>query len=494
MGIGDRVHRGQLLNQPRHSLDQYLYAPVSGHMVEDIRILISGRIPYYSQALVLKNDGMNEPPTTHTIKEPQDYSNEEIIQSIRRANIQGMGGGGFPTLRKFQAAQVDSLIINAAECEPYITADHSLLNIRSDEVAYAIALVHQLFNLKQIIFGIENNMTSPIEQIEKSLAQYAPPHTRMHCLEPVYPIGSEKQLIQRTLKKEIPSGKRPLDLGILCLNVATLRAIYRAVVFREPLLERIVTLTGPGIKKPTNYWVILGTPLYALLQEAGAAENVQSRLGGNMMGYRIHDDNLPVGASTNCILVFSDHQNKPSQPHLECIRCGLCEEVCPVYLLPQELYRFIKANGMVETREQGVFDCIECGACDFVCPSKIPLSHYFVYAKEHIKEEQQHQKRAAMARLRFSSHKERIAKQTEERERQRKERLARMQPSSIANSAQEQQEKKNQLVMLEMQINKTRQTIEKWERIGGKDKEEKLKPLYKGLKELTAARDSLKNP
>lgn len=481
---GDRVMRGQLLNEPADF--RYLYAPVSGTVEGSMKILISGRVPYYSLALVIKNDGQY---SQQPFKQTSNSSKEQIIQAIAQANIYGMGGGGFPTLRKLQATNVHSLLVNAAECEPYITADHALLNSNSDEVMHGIEIVHRLLNLQQIVIGIEDNMTSAIKEMTNSLS-YAPPQTQLCPLETVYPIGSEKQLITRLFNQEVPSRKKPLDIGILCLNVATLRAIYRAVHHNEPLLERVVTITGSAVEKPANYWVTLGTPIKSLLAATIRQGQMQARLGGSMMGYPIQDENMPITASANCILAESTSSPGPQR---ECIRCGLCEEVCPAHLLPQQLYLSINADKMPLAQQQGLFDCIECAACNYVCPSNIPLSQYYIYAKESINQANEQKRRADIARQRFSTHKQRIASQKEIREQKRQERLAAMKKTSANSPPDKKEQKKRKLAMLKIQIEKTQQAIAKWEKSQLAAKQEKLSPLYQGLNRLKEEYQQLAN-
>ncbi len=562
VAVGDRVLAGQFINEPITAGEKHRMAPVSGVITGTTNILISGRVPYYSECLVLRSDNKHERVTPPENKSYQDCTRQELIERLKRAAIYGMGGGGFPALRKMGAQKIKYLIVNAVECEPYITVDHALLDSYSDEVVAAIPIAHKILGCNpQTIIALENNMSSAIKAISEAISEaiknkgtgeaeteaegtektrlaspIAPnakisntelPNIKLKVLPTIYPMGSEKQLILALLGTEIPSGKIAVQQGILCLNVATLRAIYRAVVHNEPLLQRIITVAGNGVPQPRNHWVRLGTSINQILLQTGVKDlsSVNVFMGGAMMNYKIDDLNMPVSSSTNCLLVFKkspnmlannnvnggsnggsngednvgdngyenghghedEQRHKQDAPltqsalwrsadtplfdkqwtqHRECIKCGLCEQVCPARLLPQQLYRYIKADKIPLAVDEGLFACIECAACDYVCPSNIPLSDYYIFAKESSKTEQLNKYKADRARNRFNDHKLRLDKQKEELAARRAERIAKMKKTNDNSPAEDISVKQRKIASLKIQISKTLQAIDKWQATG----------------------------
>ena len=471
---GDRVKGGQLLNVPRHALDRQLRAPTSGLLQGEARVLMAGRVPHYSPALVLVGDGEDTWEGSPQISNWQDARRDDLIRRIARAGIYGMGGGGFPTLIKLRASQIETLVVNAAECEPYITADQCLLEHRSDELIQGIAIARKILQNKRTIIGIEENMHSAIDALRAALTKEdgseANGAIELRELEAAYPTGGERQLISILLGREVPSGQLPTAIGILCLNVATLAAIYRAVAHNEILRERLVTVSGDAVAQPRNYWVPLGMPVGELMKAIGE-DNWQEHhllMGGGMMRYPVRDKNMPVGAGHNCFLLMKRANGQAARPqaHRECISCGLCEQVCPAQLQPQWLYRFIKADRLEQAQEHYLADCIECAACDFVCPSEIPLSHYYIFAKDTLKEEQERKLKADRARVRFNEHKQRMTEEAEALEARRQERRKRLlQPNQLLGDGKttSDEARARKAAMLGLQIKKTEQTIAKWE-------------------------------
>lgn len=501
--VGDKVLGGQLANQVRNNNERQYLIPTSGELVGMENILISGRVPYYSQCFKLVADGRNEMMPSGDDSDYHNCSQEEIINRVRNAAIYGMGGGGFPTWRKIMTGNIKHLIVNAVECEPYITVDQALVEAHSDAIISAISLLQELIkkydvtdhnatdhNTKLITYiAIEDNMRSAIDKLRNSLSDSSLENTYVKIIRTVYPAGSEKQLVHSLLGQEIPVGQVAAQQGVLSLNIATVHAIYRSLIHRAPLLQRVVTVSGNGVSKPRNYWVRIGTPIKNIIKHVGVkdADKLQVYLGGGMMNYRVHDTNMPTSSSTNCILLFSDTSIKSHtgngrgsgfsksngtgipqldghiKNHRECIRCGLCEQVCPVNLLPQQLYRYIKADKFELAEQDKLSSCIECAACDYVCPSNIPLSEYYTFAKEHIKYEQQSNIRSDRARTRFNEHKERLEKDKLAQQQRREARRAAMNKVTTDSPVSEQETKQRKIASLKMQIDKTSQAISKWD-------------------------------
>lgn len=427
--VGDQVRKGDALAKAKGYSTLPIHASTSGHI-----IAIEPRpIPHPSgltdTCIILKPDGLDtwtdhrlEPLTHYT-----ELSAERLRQRICGAGIVGLGGAVFPAAIKLetQGTALHTLIINGAECEPYITCDDMLMRDHADEIIAGIQIILHIFHDQaaatglQCLVGIEDNKPEAIRAMQQALDKSSDQRIQIVTIPTLYPSGGEKQLIHILTGEEIPSGQRPLNVGILCHNVATTRAIYRAVVLGEPLISRYVTVTGSGVKAPQNFDVPLGMPIQYLIQAAGGYSQAQHALamGGPMMGISLPSDTLPVVKATNCILVEPPAQPPPA---LACIRCGKCADVCPVRLLPQQLYWHARARNLEQVERYHLFDCIECGCCAYVCPSHIPLVDYYRFAKGEVLNQRENQHKAEQARTRHEFRLERL----ERAKREKAEKLA----------------------------------------------------------------------
>ncbi len=411
VSVNDRVLKGQMLAKPSEAVSASVHAPTSGV----ITAIDDQPVPHpsgmTSRCITLKPDGKDTWSERQKIDNYRDASPAELLEIIRNAGIVGMGGAGFPTAVKLQPRNpIDTLIINATECEPYITADDILIQERPEEIVEGIQiLTHILGNPEQVLIGIEDNKPKAFEALEPLLAgtniELVDFHTR-------YPSGGEKQLIFILTGKEVPSDGLPADIGIVCQNIGTAHAVFRAVAQGIPLISRITTVVGEALATSRNYELLIGTPISYALQHNGFNESDCARLvmGGPMMGFTLQDPDVPVIKTTNCILAPS-HAEAPRQPPAQaCIRCGMCAEACPASLLPQQLFWYAQSQNYERLEAHSLFDCIECGACSYVCPSNIPLVQYYRAAKGEIRKLQAEHLKSDRARERFEYQKRRKEK------------------------------------------------------------------------------------
>ncbi|MDS1826304.1 electron transport complex subunit RsxC [Vibrio vulnificus] len=418
VNVGDHVLKGQLLTQSNAGFTLPIHASTSGTITAIETRTVAHPSGLSEMCVVITPDGQD----TWCEKQPVvDYSQQNsdyLLDVIRMAGISGMGGAGFPSAKKIQSGlgRTEILIVNAAECEPYITADDKLLQEHAEEVLQGIEIVEHILQPKLTIIGIEDNKPEAIKALE-SAAQNKDIVIRV--IPTKYPSGGEKQLIKVLTNKEVPAGGIPADIGILVQNVGSLYAIKRAVIDGEPMVNRVVTLTGNTFETPRNVWVPLGTPVHALLEQFGyQADKKLPRLimGGPMMGFSLPHANVPITKTSNCILAPTRKEISPAGYEMECIRCGACAEACPASLLPQQLQWHAKAEEFDKCEELNLKDCIECGACAFVCPSEIPLVSYYRQAKAEIRTRAQEADAAERAKLRFEEKKARMEREKEERE------------------------------------------------------------------------------
>ncbi|MFB0770478.1 electron transport complex subunit RsxC [Proteus cibi] len=372
-------------------------------------------------AVRIQSDGKDEWREQFPLVDYQSQSKEVLLTRIHEAGIAGLGGAGFPTATKLKGGGdlVKTLIINAAECEPYITADDRLMQEHADEVIAGCQVLIHLLSPDEVLIGIEDNKPEAIESLKHAL-NAVPDEKRIfiRVIPTKYPSGGAKQLTKILTGKEVPSGGRSSDIGVLMQNVGTVVAIKRAIIDDEPLIERVVTVTGNGAKTPGNFWVRLGTPIYSLLKQAGfvAGSEQMVIMGGPLMGFTLPDLNAPVVKITNCLLIPSAEEMDTDNLEEACIRCGHCVDACPSGLLPQQLYWFSKGKEHEKAQQHNLFDCIECGACAFVCPSNIPLVQYYRQEKAEIREIDAEAKRATEAKARFEAKKIRMEREKLERE------------------------------------------------------------------------------
>lgn len=417
---GDKVLKGQMIAEPNGVVSAAVHAPSSGTIVAIEDHVIPHPSGMSAPCIVMHPDGEERWCEIEANTNYHTLPPEQLLSIIRHAGITGMGGAGFPSSVKLQPRQaINTLIINATECEPYITADDRLIRERAEEVITGIDIVaHILDQPEHILIGIEDNKPEAYGALESALAS----STFATTIELVdfptkYPSGGEKQLIQILTGQEVPSGKLPIELGIVCQNVGTTYAVYKAVCQGEPLISRVTTVTGNSCSRPGNYETLIGTPISHLLAHAGFDEFLCQRLviGGPMMGYSLDNLSAPVIKSTNCLLAADIEESPPSNIPQACIRCGHCSEVCPASLLPQQLFWYAKAKDYDKLATHNLADCIECGACSYVCPSEIPLVQYYRAAKGEIRLMEQENVLADRARERFEHHQERLLKAEEER-------------------------------------------------------------------------------
>ncbi|HDY7613956.1 TPA: electron transport complex subunit RsxC [Vibrio vulnificus] len=418
VNVGDHVLKGQLLTQSNAGFTLPIHASTSGTITAIETRTVAHPSGLSEMCVVITPDGQDTWCEKQPVIDYSQQSSDYLLDVIRMAGISGMGGAGFPTAKKIQSGlgRTEILIVNAAECEPYITADDKLLQEHAEEVLQGIEIVEHILQPKLTIIGIEDNKPEAIKALE-SAAQNRDIVIRV--IPTKYPSGGEKQLIKVLTNKEVPAGGIPADIGILVQNVGSLYAIKRAVMDGEPMVNRVVTLTGNTFETPCNVWVPLGTPVHALLEQFGyQADKKLPRLimGGPMMGFSLPHANVPITKTSNCILAPTRKEISPAGYEMECIRCGACAEACPASLLPQQLQWHAKAEEFDKCEELNLKDCIECGACAFVCPSEIPLVSYYRQAKAEIRTRAQEADAAERAKLRFEEKKARMEREKEERE------------------------------------------------------------------------------
>ena len=377
--VGECVKRGQKIGD-----GEGLCVPVHASVSGTVSAIEPRPHPTLGSALavVIDNDFRDD-----TVTNPIPTTPDEILHAIREAGIVGMGGAAFPGNVKALSAMgnVDTLIANACECEPYITADDSLLRTDPQQVLSGMMILHDILHPKQVVLAVEDNKTVAIEKLRGLSKDF--PKIEIRVLPTRYPQGAEKQLVQSVTGREVLPGKLPVSVGCAVFNVSTFAAIYRAVRLGMPLTERIVTISGEAIAAPQNFIVRIGTPFRELVEAAGGLNDKTERVisGGPMMGVAQSDLHVPVIKATNSILCLLKDQNGAAENPV-CLRCGKCVSVCPMRLQPLYMYRYVNARRLEQLERLHLMDCMECGSCAFTCPGKLPLVERFRMGKKMLKE------------------------------------------------------------------------------------------------------------
>ncbi len=383
--VGDIVKKGQKIGEAKGFVSVPVHASISG------KVTAVASFPHPAgkslPAIQIESDGLDE--WSETVKENPNYKNlspDEIKSIIQDAGMVGMGGAAFPTHVKLSPPankKIDTLIINGAECEPYLTADHRLMLEEPTKVLEGAVIVAKALSIKDIFIGIEDNKPDAIKVLADAARSYE--GVKIVSLNVMYPQGGEKQLINAVTGKEVPSGGLPMDVGIVVQNVATVAAIYDAVRFGIPLIERIVTVTGSGVKEPGNFRVRIGTSSLKLIEAAHGFKMEIGKVisGGPMMGMTQYTLDVPVVKGMSGLLFFPQSEVKSYTPEA-CIRCGRCVAVCPMGLLPNMLGIYAELERFEDAEKISLMDCMECGSCSYVCPSRRPLVHLIRYAKADV--------------------------------------------------------------------------------------------------------------
>ncbi len=406
VNVGDRVLRGQLIAGSSSPISAPIHAPTSGVVSAIEPHLVPHASGQSADCIVIDVDKKDEPVEFEPINASQMQA-ADMIDHVRRLGVVGLGGASFPTSPKLLRGNdsgIHTLIINGAECEPYITCDDSLMQYQADEIIRGIGYLQRMLTPKKTLIGIEDNKPKAIAAMTQALQSYAHSqsltNTEVVSIPTIYPSGGEKQLIQILTGNEIPTGQLAFNIGIFCQNVGTCLAITQALELNQPLISRIVTVSGDGVHKPGNWIVRLGTPIKHLIELAGGyVQNDANKhndpqqhlvMGGPMMGFSLSSDIVPIVKASNNILVMQQQliAQKPGL-HNECVRCSKCADVCPAKLLPQQLYWHSRSKEYEKVEEYNLFDCIECGCCSAVCPSQIPLVQYYRASKSEIRATQQ---------------------------------------------------------------------------------------------------------
>jgi electron transport complex protein RnfC len=417
VAVGEQVLKGQMIGHADGYVSVAVHAPTSGTVTEIASHVVAHPSGLSDLCITITPDGADR-WIEHNALDYRNMDPSHLRNLLRELGIAGLGGAVFPSFIKLNPGttqKVPTLILNGGECEPWITCDDMLMRERAAEILAGAAVMRHMLDSDEVLVGIEDNKPEAIAAMQAAASQcdFA---VEVVAVPTLYPGGGAKQLIKTLTDKEVPSGGRSTDIGVATFNIGTAYSLHRAVNHGEPLISRIVTVTG-NVHRPQNFEVLIGTPLTELVRLTGATRDDTSGyvMGGPMMGFDLTSTDVPMVKATNCILVKSPALFPPAPPAMPCIRCGRCAQACPADLQPQELYWFARAKNFGKTQEYNLFDCIECGCCSYVCPSHIPLVQYYRYAKSEIWAKEKDKKAADLARDRHEFRQHRIEREQQER-------------------------------------------------------------------------------
>ena len=392
--VGDRVEAGQKVGDSEAFVSAPVHASLSGTVRE-----IRPRLTFTGdrvESVVIDVDPKQQERELKPKRVSEKVTEKEIIGALREAGVVGMGGAAFPTAVKLSPPDdkpIDSIIINGCECEPYLTCDYRVMLERREELIGGAKLLLKVLGADKCYLSIEDNKPEAIKALKEVSDD---PRLEVVSVPTKYPQGSEKQLIKTLLNREVPSGGLPFDVGALVQNVSTTVAIFEAVYYDKPLMERVVTVTGDNIKEPSNLLSKVGTPIYHLINECGGLIDKRSKviMGGPMTGFAQPILQVPIVKGSNGLLLFSSSMVDEDQEFIACMRCGECVEDCPMRLYPSKISTAYEEGRIEDCEEWDALDCVECGVCSYVCPSRRPIVYHIKEAKSEIMAIRQKQEQA----------------------------------------------------------------------------------------------------